>query len=60
MAALITVPNGRLVMSQSLVDGGEPAIATTDGVTVTAMVEAVERSIEEGKPIAPARLLSTV
>jgi predicted dehydrogenase len=46
-------------MVDCILDGGEPAIAATDGVAVTAMIEAVEKSIEEGRPIAPASLLST-
>jgi predicted dehydrogenase len=47
-------------MVDCILDGGEPAIAATDGVAVTAMIEAVEKSIEEGQPIAPSSLLSTV
>jgi predicted dehydrogenase len=46
-------------MVDCILDGGEPAIAAADGVAVTAMIEAVEKSIEEGRPIAPASLLST-
>jgi predicted dehydrogenase len=31
-------------------DGGEPAISGRDGLAVAAMIEAVERSIEERQP----------
>ena len=46
-------------MVDCILDGGEPAISAADGVAVTAMIEAVEKSIEEGRPIAPASLMST-
>jgi predicted dehydrogenase len=47
-------------MVDCILDGGEPAIAASDGLAVTAMIEAVEKSIEEGRPIAPASLLATI
>jgi predicted dehydrogenase len=40
-----------------VLDGGEPAIAARDGLAVVAMIEAVERSIEERRPIAIASML---
>lgn len=44
-------------MVDCILDGGDPAIAAADGLAVTAMIEAVEKSIEERRPIAPASLL---
>ncbi len=41
-----------------VLDGGEPAIAAADGVAVTAMIEATERSIAEGRPVKVAELLA--
>ncbi len=46
-------------MVDCILDGGEPAISAADGVAVTAMIEAVEKSIAEGRPIAPASLMTT-
>ena len=40
-----------------VLDGGEPKIKAEDGVAVTAMIEAVEKSIEEGTPVKPASLM---
>ncbi len=45
-------------MVDCVLDGGEPAIPAEDGVAVTAMIEAVERSIQERQPVAPASLLT--
>ena len=40
-----------------VLDGGEPAIAADDGVAVTAMIEATERSIAEGRPVQIAEMM---
>ncbi len=42
-----------------VLDGGEPAISARDGLTVVAMIEAMERSIEERQPIAVASILES-
>jgi predicted dehydrogenase len=34
-----------------VIDGGEPAISATDGLAITELIEATERSIAEGRPI---------
>jgi len=39
-----------------ILDGGEPAIVAEDGVAVTAMIEAAERSIAEGRPVKMAEM----
>ena len=46
-------------MVDCILDGGEPAIAAADGLAITALIEAVEKSIAEGRPIVPASLLAT-
>ena len=38
-------------MVDCVLDGGEPAIAPRDGLAVTEMIEATERSIAEGRPV---------
>jgi hypothetical protein len=40
-------------------DGGEPAISARDGLAVVAMIEAMERSIEERRPITIASVLES-
>jgi predicted dehydrogenase len=45
-------------MVDRVLDGGEPAILAEDGVAVTAMIEATERSIAEGRPVKIAELLA--
>ncbi|MFN8489048.1 MAG: Gfo/Idh/MocA family oxidoreductase [Caldilineaceae bacterium] len=45
-------------MVDCILDGGEPAIAADDGLAITALIEATEKSIAEGRPIAPASLLA--
>ncbi|MCD6291005.1 MAG: Gfo/Idh/MocA family oxidoreductase [Anaerolineae bacterium] len=44
-------------MVDCVLDGGEPAIPAEDGLAVTAMIEAVERSIQEDRPISPRSLI---
>ncbi|CAN5819380.1 Gfo/Idh/MocA family oxidoreductase [soil metagenome] len=46
-----------LNMVDCILDGGEPAISADDGMKVTAMIEAAEISIAEGRPIEIASLL---
>ncbi|MGD9710835.1 MAG: Gfo/Idh/MocA family protein, partial [Thermomicrobiales bacterium] len=43
-------------MVDCVIDGGEPAISAKDGMKVTAMIEAAEISIAEGKPVTIASL----
>jgi predicted dehydrogenase len=45
-------------MVDCVLDGGEPAIIAEDGVAVTAMIEATERSIAERRPVKIAELLA--
>ncbi|MEZ4499556.1 MAG: Gfo/Idh/MocA family oxidoreductase [Thermomicrobiales bacterium] len=45
-------------MVNCVLDGGEPAISARDGMQVTAMIEAAEMSIAEGRPIEIASLLN--
>ena len=45
-------------MVDCVLDGGEPAIPARDGLAVVAMIEAAERSIETGLPVAPAELIA--
>ena len=40
-----------------VLDGGEPAISARDGLAVVAMIEAVERSIVEQRPVTVASML---
>jgi predicted dehydrogenase len=40
-------------------DGGELAISGRDGLAVVAMIEAVERSIEERQPVSVASLVES-
>jgi predicted dehydrogenase len=35
----------------SVLDGKDPEIDAADGIAVTAMIEATERSIAEGRPV---------
>lgn len=43
-----------------ILDGGEPTITADDGVAVTAMIEAVERSIEERRPVKLTELMPII
>ncbi len=38
-------------MVDCVLDGGDPAISASDGMHVTAMIEAAEKSIAEGQPV---------
>ncbi len=38
-------------MVDCVADGGEPAISVNDGLAITELIEATERSIAEGQPI---------
>jgi predicted dehydrogenase len=45
-------------MVDCVLEGGEPAIPARDALAVVAMIEAAERSIATGQPVAPASLMA--